>query len=126
MPDVLHTVRVVTHLRPEPVVVGAALRVGGGKGPADNLAQGGLVVPVDVETGLCGRGTILVNNLPQYVDDHPLTGTRMTGLALPDLDQVRDLVQAAARVFAVQKGLDRKSTRLNSSHSCASRMPSSA
>src|SRR3546814_6558963 len=64
MPDVLHTVRVVTHLRPEPVVVGAALRVGGGKGPADNLAQGGIVVPVDVETGLCGRGTILVNNLP--------------------------------------------------------------
>src|SRR3546814_3843978 len=55
MPDVLHTVRVVTHLRPEPVVVGAALRVGGGKGPADNLAQGGIVVPVDVETGLCGR-----------------------------------------------------------------------
>src|SRR3546814_69096 len=94
MPDVLHTVRVVTHLRPEPVVVGAALRVGGGKGPADNLAQGGIVVPVDVETGLCGRGTILVNNLPQYVDDHPLTGTRMTGMALPE---------------------DRKSTRLNSS-----------
>src|SRR3546814_3569039 len=62
-------------------------------------------LPVDVETGLCGRGTILVNNLPQYVDDHPLTGTRMTGMALPDWDQVRDLVQAAARVFAVQKSL---------------------
>src|SRR3546814_13560888 len=29
----------------------------------------------------------------------------MTGMALPDWDQVRDLVQAAARVFAVQKSL---------------------
>src|SRR3546814_13011832 len=29
----------------------------------------------------------------------------MTGMALPDWDQVRDLVQAAARVSAVQKRL---------------------
>ena len=28
--------------------------------------------------------------------------------------------------YAVEKGLDRKSTRLNSSHRCTSRMPSSA
>jgi hypothetical protein len=105
MPNVLHTVRVVTHLQPEPVVIGAALRVGCGKGPADNLAQGGIMVPVDAETGRCGRGTILVNDLPQYVDDHPLTGTRMTGMVLPDWDRARELVIAAAQAFDVQRSI---------------------
>lgn len=105
MPNVLHTVRVVTHLRPEPVVVSAALRVGYGRGPADNLAQGGIVVPVDVESGRCGRGTMVVNGLPQYVDDHPVSGTRMTGMVLPEWDGVIAVAKAAAQAFDVQKSI---------------------
>ncbi len=105
MPDVLHTVRVVTHLKPEPFIVATVLRVGSGKGPADNLAQGGIMVPVNAVNGHCGRGTMLVDGLPRFVDDHPVTGTRMTGMVLPDWRQVRDLALAAARTFDMQKSI---------------------
>jgi len=105
MPNVLHTVRAVSHLKPEPVIVGAVLRVGSGKGPADNLAQGGIMVPVDVETGQCGQGTVLMNGLPRFVDDHPASGNRMTGILLPDWGQVCDLVKAAAQTFNMQKSI---------------------
>src|SRR3546814_7787808 len=46
-------------------------------------------------------------------DDRNLRGGRILG-------------QGAGRLKAVHTWQDRKSTRLNSSHSCASRMPSSA
>src|SRR3546814_10382215 len=38
----------------------------------------------------------------------------------------RDLAATGAAPDTLRQGLDRKSTRLNSSHSCANRMPSSA
>jgi hypothetical protein len=105
MPDVLHTVRVVTYLDPEPVIVDAVLRVGMGKGPVDNLAQGGIVVRLDLASGRCEQGTMLVDGLPQHVDDHPVSGSRITGLMLPDWDQVCDLVKAAARKLSMQKSI---------------------
>jgi hypothetical protein len=42
------------------------------------------------------------------------------------LDQFRHLGRAAAFLSQTQPAVDRKSTRLNSSHNPASRMPSSA
>lgn len=102
MPDVLHTVRAITYSKPEPHIVDAILRVGSGKGPTDNISQGGIAIPIDLATGQCGRGSMLVNGVPQFVDDHPRSGTRMTGAFLPDWDQVCELAQSAARVFETQ------------------------
>lgn len=105
MPNVLHTVRAVSYIKSEPRIVATALRVGSGKGPADNLAQGGIVVPIDIETGTCGRGSVLVDGLPRFIDDHPVSGTRMTGIVLPHWSQVCDLVKRTAQDFSMQKSI---------------------
>lgn len=103
MPDVLHTVRIVTYLNPQPVLIDAVLRVGNGKSGADNLGQGGIAVPVNLQIGRCEQGTILVNGLPQHLDDHPVTGNRITGLPLPDWEKACQLAMAAARSFSMLK-----------------------
>jgi hypothetical protein len=105
MPDVLHTVRVVTYLDGEPTILDAALRVGLGKGPADNMAQGGIVVPIDLDTGTCGQGVILINDIPHSIDEHPVTGGRITGLTLPYWPEVCDIARKAAEAFSMQKSI---------------------
>ncbi len=105
MPDVLHTVRIITYLDPQPVIIDAALRVGNGKGAADNMAQGGLVVPIDLETGRCGQGSGLIDGLPRRVDHHPVSGNRITGIVLPDWDRVCSVAKAAAQTFSVLKSI---------------------
>jgi hypothetical protein len=105
MPDVLHTVRVITYLNPQPVLIDAVLRVGNGKGAADNMAQGGIVVPLNLSTGRCGQAMRLVDGLPQRIDNHPISGNRITGIVLPDWRQVCDLAKAAAQRFSMQKSI---------------------
>ena len=105
MPDVLHTVRIITYLNPEPVIADAALRIGSGRGPADNMAQGGIVVHIDLATGRCEYGSMLVDGRPQQVSKHPVTGQPIAGVVLPDWDKVCDLAKAAARTFHMLKSL---------------------
>src|SRR3546814_2315248 len=51
-----------------------------------------------------------------------------TGMSLSEFRRIVNMVQKGEREARIAKKemVDRKSTRLNSSHSCASRMPSSA
>lgn len=105
MPNVLHTVRVITYLKPEPVILAAALRVGSGGGPADNLAQGGCVVPIDLDSGICGRGSAVVDGLPHFIDVHPKTGSRITGLTLPAWREVCALAKEAAQTVPMLKSV---------------------
>src|SRR3546814_2969699 len=51
---------------------------------------------------------------------------KLAGLTLDQIGWIELNEAFAAQSLAVIRDLDRKSTRLNSSHSCASRMPSSA
>ena len=55
-------------------------------------------------------------------------GTGLTAVMCSHLDQLADadLIQMLERIALVDLVLDRKSTRLNSSHTRPSRMPSSA
>lgn len=105
MPNVLHTVRAISYVKPEPTIIAAALRVGSGNAPADNLAQGGIVLPIDLDSGTCGRGSIVVDGLPRFVDEHPFTGKRLTGTRLPYWNATCDLVKRAAQAFSMQKSL---------------------
>ncbi len=101
-PDVLHTVRANTYLKPEPRILDAILRVGGGRTPTDNVSQGGIAVPLDLATGRCGRGSVVVGGMPQFVDHHPVSGARITDVVLPDWQGVCALAMAAAQTFSRQ------------------------
>jgi hypothetical protein len=103
MPDVLHTVRVITYLDPEPIIIDAILRIGNSKSAADNIVQGGIAVPLDLGTGRCEQGTMVVNGLPQHMDDHPVTGNRITGFVVPDWEEVGRLAKAGAQRFSMLK-----------------------
>lgn len=105
LPDVLHTVRIVTYDSDEVTIVDAILRVGRGQGPADNLAKGGLMVPIDIATGICGQPTMIVDGVPQAQDCHPVTGTRITGTQLPDWEAACKLAIRAAQIFKHHKSV---------------------
>lgn len=96
-PGSVNTIRVVTILKEGTAhVVAAYLRVGNGVRPVDNFNGGGMVTPVDTETGVirCAardkRGTLY----PQ----HPATHVTFQGAAIPLWPQVLELVQQAAQV----------------------------
>lgn len=105
LPDVLHTVRIVTYVSEKVILVDAVLRVGRGQAPADNLAQGGLMVPINIATGVCGQPSMIVDGVPQAQDCHPLTGTRITGTQLPEWEAACDLAIRAAQIFKHNKSV---------------------
>ena len=90
--------RVVTWLDGDQVkVVDAALKMGRGDYPADNpFGRGGIVVPVDLATGVCGKPVSSVEGRLQRQDHHPVTGVRITGLKVPHWHEVIDVARLAA------------------------------
>src|SRR3546814_6749230 len=74
---------------------------------------------------------VLLDDRPA-IDPQPCLAVTLTGVVHHDLEidfhptAAREGEAAAADAKAILALLDRKSTRLNSSHSCAPRMPSSA
>lgn len=107
--DVLQCLRIVTLVEPggDARVLYSVLRIAAGdvavdsfraarSGTTGNLLarledDGRLARPVAVAPG--GFGLV-------RVDDHPVTGIRLTGAAVPDWDAARDVALRAARAFA--------------------------
>jgi len=93
----VNTIRVVTILKENTAhVICAYLRVGGGERPVDNFNGGGMVAPVDRETGviLCPARDKAGN----LYECHPRSGARFEGARVPLWSQVLELVQKAALV----------------------------
>ena len=98
---------------PDAVIVSAA------RSPIGRARKGTLagMRPDDLAAQMVRAALDQVPSLPpEEVED------LMLGCGLPGGEQGYNM----GRIVAVQLGLDRKSTRLNSSHSGESRMPSSA
>lgn len=96
-PGSINTIRMVTILKDgQAHVVAAYLRVGNGPRPVDNFNNGGMVAPVDRETGvvLC-RARDKAGHL---FERHPATGTRFEGTQLPMWGETLALLQEAAQV----------------------------
>lgn len=96
-PGSINTVRLVTILKDGKAnVVAAYLRVGSGKRPVDNFNNGGMVAPVDKDTGvvLCRAR----DKAGKLYDCHPGTGTRFEGYQLPLWPEILALVGKAALV----------------------------
>ena len=63
--------------------------------------------------------------LPVYVYGQPVL-RKVAEDITPDYPNLKELIQNMFETMDHADGVDRKSTRLNSSHRCTSRMPSSA
>ncbi len=73
----------------------AAIRIGCGTSPIDNYSAGGMVAPVDLETGIIIRGGI--NNDAKVYYVHPLSGKTIIGFRIPCWEKVKDTVCRAHR-----------------------------
>ncbi len=96
-PGSINTVRTVTILKDGVAhVVAAYLRVGNGPRPVDNFNNGGMVVPVDRDTGVIL--TAARDKAGSLYECHPVTGASFQGTQLPLWQDVLALVQKAALV----------------------------
>lgn len=94
----LSTVRIVTATTPRSgvSVVGAAMRMGTGNSPVDNIAAGGLAAPVDTHAGRLGLATGKNISLGWFTK-HPDSGARIEGFKLPHWPAAMELCLAAHR-----------------------------
>lgn len=95
-PETTNTLRIITMYDDEagePFVPIAIYRVGTDRSaPMDNFSQGGLSAEVDVETGELGPAAQLPEEELVFRDEHPDTGERIAGAALPGWAIIRERV----------------------------------
>lgn len=98
--DVCPTVRFMTLRTANGIEhLGAALRIGSGRSPTDNLAGGGLLAPIDITTGRTLATISLDRDIPQRVEKHPLTHAPMASSEVPDWNELKNLVDRSAAAF---------------------------
>ncbi|MEM7223376.1 MAG: sugar-transfer associated ATP-grasp domain-containing protein [Pseudomonadota bacterium] len=107
VPNILHTVRVVTWLEQDDVkVIDAVLKMGKGDYPADNpFGRGGIVVPLDQASGVCQQPVWIVDGLVRREDHHPGSGVRVTGLEIPQWQDILDIARRAAEACSFHRTL---------------------
>lgn len=100
VPEVCPTVRVMTLTSAKGVeLLGAALRIGSGRSPTDNVAGGGLIAPIDVKTGTLQPAVCLDTGKPEVVTCHPFTHAPLYGIDIPQWNEVISLVRESAMRF---------------------------
>lgn len=103
--DVLHTIRFITVLDGDVQIAQAALKIGIGDLPVDNLSKGNVVAGIDVATGVIGSGWMLdpreSSLLPQQVEIHPRTKARIPGHRIPLWQEAVAVLRQAASCFHV-------------------------
>lgn len=97
-PGSVNTIRLVTILGQDNTVhtVAAYLRVGNGPRPVDNFNSGGMVTPLDPETGVILAPARDKSGFLSQV--HPVTGVKFEGFQVPMWDEVLFFIQKAALV----------------------------
>ncbi|MCB5284019.1 MAG: hypothetical protein LHW45_00265 [Candidatus Cloacimonetes bacterium] len=98
-PSCLNTFRVLSKYQDGGVeIIAAMLKIGARGKPVDNVSQGGMMVEVDVETGILGQ----FGRIPYDMVDHteiPGTNTKFGGVRIKRWDEARDLVKRTAIAF---------------------------
>lgn len=95
-PGAINTVRVVTILKDGiPHVICAYFRIGNGKF-VDNFNSGGMVAPIDVETGIVQDRAIDKNKV--LYENHPATGTPIKGFKFPYWNEALEMCKEAAKI----------------------------
>ncbi len=95
-PGSVNTVRAVTFLTKDgPVLLAAYLRIGQ-DGIVDNFCSGGMLTPVDLESGEIRYPAVDESNTAYSV--HPVTGASIVGFKVPMWEKVKAVALEAANV----------------------------
>lgn len=92
----INTCRIISILRDNEVhIVAAYLRIGNGSF-VDNFNSGGMVVPVNKDTGIIEYNALdKAHNLYEY---HPITKTKFIGFKIPMWEEALNLVKEAGKI----------------------------
>lgn len=97
VPNVCPTARILTlSSEDKPILVGAALRLGNGTSPTDNLTGGGIAVGIDLRNGQLQFGTHYEGNKPIKTASHPILRTTFSGETMPYWSEICTLVEKSA------------------------------
>lgn len=96
-PYSINTIRVVTiNDRNKPDVVACYLRIGNDKKYVDNFNSGGMVVPIEIDSGnIIYPALDKQNNL---YENHPVTNTPIKGFAIPHFDEVKETALELSKI----------------------------
>lgn len=95
-PNSVNTIRIVSLLNKGVVsIICAYFRIGNGKF-VDNFNSGGMVVPVDVETGIVKYKAI--DKAGNVYDRHPMTDEEIIGFEIPMWNEVKELILKVAPI----------------------------
>jgi hypothetical protein len=99
-PETTNTLRVLTMIDPETdeaFIARAVHRFGSRESiPVDNFKQGGIVVDIDLETGVLGKGaTRTEQGGVRFVEEHPESGVRVEGVQIPHWEKLQQQLLAA-------------------------------
>jgi hypothetical protein len=101
-PNAINTIRYTTFFHDGKLTkLQATLRMGRGGRQVDNITQGGIFAPVDLETGrITGPARSF---LCEQFDLHPDTGIQFEGNFIPQWDALKKLVEEVACIVPEQK-----------------------
>ncbi|MCO4820844.1 MAG: hypothetical protein KC469_02170, partial [Flavobacteriaceae bacterium] len=98
----INTLRVVTYKnkKNEVEILSGFIRIGRKGAIIDNAHAGGIVAPINKETGkMCAEGLQLINNGGGVFYKHPDTGIIFDNLQIPFYSQVKKIVSKASLLF---------------------------
>ena len=93
----LNTIRIITQLnqRDEVDFIGPTLRITVNS-PVDNMAEGNVAAPIDIETGVV-KGPGVYQDITKAPEDvHPITGVPIVGFQVPYWSEAKELCRNAA------------------------------
>lgn len=92
-PDTINTIRVITKNRfgNESIIVGAAVRFGRMGGYVDNLAQGGVSVNLNIDSGELFDYGMREYDLTKYYE-HPDTRIKFAHVVIPQWPEIKELI----------------------------------
>lgn len=95
-PGSINTVRLVTIIKDgNPNVICAYFRIGNGNF-VDNFNSGGMVAPIDVETGIVKDKAIDKNKV--LYENHPQTGSMIKGFKFPHWEEAVEMCKEASKI----------------------------
>lgn len=93
----VNTIRTITVNKDGNVnIICAYLRIGNGA-IVDNFNSGGMMSPVDIQTGKVKY--VAVDKAGNIYENHPITGTEIVGFEIPMWEEAKEMVKQAAKII---------------------------